>query len=84
LIESPSIIVPALSSCLIHQTTAKLGAEVVLQCKGNSLLAYQTIALGKVVVFTLSALENDLEVRPYWSDPDWVRWSAPFLSAVLP
>jgi uncharacterized membrane protein len=70
-------------SCLIHQTTAKPGAQVVLRCQGHPLLAYQTVGLGKVVVFTGTALENDLQVRPYWSEPDWARWSTQFLSAIL-
>jgi len=31
-----------------------------------------------------TALENDLKVRPFWSEPDWARWSAQFLSALVP
>jgi len=71
-------------SYLMHQTTARQDAQVVLQCHGNPLLAYQKVGLGKVVVFTGTAVENDLKVRPFWSDPDWARWSAQFLSAVVP
>jgi uncharacterized membrane protein len=71
-------------SYLIHQTTAKQGAQLVLRCQGNPVLAYRKVGLGKVVVFTGTALENDLKVRPFWSEPAWARWSAQFLSTVMP
>jgi uncharacterized membrane protein len=71
-------------SCLIHQTTAKPGARVVLKCQGHPLLAYQKVGRGTVVDFTGTALENDQKVQPFWSEPAWARWSAQFLNAVLP
>jgi uncharacterized membrane protein len=71
-------------SALIHQTTARPGARVVLQCKGCPLLAYQKVGLGTVVVFTGTALETDQKVRPFWSEPAWGQWSAQFLRAILP
>jgi hypothetical protein len=71
-------------SYLIHQTAAKPGARVVLKCQGYPLLAYQKVGLGTVVVFTGTALENDQQMQPFWSEPAWARWSAQFLNAVLP
>jgi hypothetical protein len=70
-------------SCLIHQTTAKPGARIVLQCKGSPLLAYQKVGLGTVAVFTGTGLENDLKVRPFWSEPAWGQWSTQFLRALM-
>jgi uncharacterized membrane protein len=71
-------------SYLIHQTTARPGAKVVLQCNGCPLLAYQKVRSGTVVVFTGTALEKDQKVRPFWSEPSWGQWSAQFLRAIVP
>jgi uncharacterized membrane protein len=70
-------------SFLIHQTKAKPGAKVVLQCKGSPLLAYQKVGLGTVAVFTGTGLENDVKVQPFWSEPAWGQWSSQFLSALM-
>jgi uncharacterized membrane protein len=71
-------------SYLIHQTTAKPGAQVVLQCEGNPLLAYHKVGKGTVVVFTGTGLETEQKLRPFWSEPSWAEWSAQFLSAIGP
>jgi uncharacterized membrane protein len=71
-------------SYLIHRTTARPEARVVLQCNGCPLLAYQKVGLGTVVVFTGTGLENDQKVQPFWSDREWGQWSTQFLRAILP
>jgi uncharacterized membrane protein len=71
-------------SQLVHQTTAKPDAQIAIQCNGYPLLAWQKVGLGKVVVFTGMAVETDLKVQQFWSDPDWARWSTQFLRAVMP
>jgi uncharacterized membrane protein len=71
-------------SYLIHRTTAKPGAKVVLRCNDCPLLAYHKVGLGNVVVFTGTGLENDQKVQPFWSERAWGQWSAQFLSAMLP
>jgi hypothetical protein len=71
-------------SYLIHRTTARPEARVVLQCNGCPLLAYQKVGLGTVVVFTGTGLENDQKVQPFWSDRAWGQWSTQFLRAILP
>jgi uncharacterized membrane protein len=71
-------------SYLIHQTTAKPGAKVVLKCNGHPLLAYRKVGSGTVVVFTGTGLETEQKVQPFWSEPAWARWSAQFLKSVLP
>jgi uncharacterized membrane protein len=70
-------------SFLIHQTTTKPGASIALQCKGSPLLAYQKVGKGTVAVFMGTAVETDLKVQPFWSEPDWAPWSKQFLSALM-
>ena len=70
-------------SYYIHRTTVKQGAHVVLRCKDRPVLAYQKVGLGKVVVFTGTALENDGKVKPFWTDPAWSQWSARFLQSMV-
>jgi uncharacterized membrane protein len=68
---------------LMHQTAAKPDAQIALQSGGHPLLAWQNVGSGKVIIFTGTALENDLKVKPFWPDPDWSRWSTQFLSAAM-
>jgi hypothetical protein len=56
----------------------------VLKCNDQPLLAYHKVGQGTVIVFTGTGLENNKKVQPFWSEPAWGRWSAQFLSAVLP
>lgn len=55
----------------------------MLRCKDRPVLAYQKVGLGKVVVFTGTALENDGKVKPFWTDPAWSQWSARFLQSMV-
>jgi uncharacterized membrane protein len=71
-------------SYVIHRTTARPDASVVLRCNGCPLLAYRKVGMGTVVVFTGTGLENDRKVRPFWSDRAWGEWSSKFLRAILP
>jgi uncharacterized membrane protein len=71
-------------SYLIHRTTARPEARVVLRCNDCPLLAYQKVGMGTVVVFTGTGLENDQKVQPFWSERAWGQWSVQFLSAILP
>jgi uncharacterized membrane protein len=71
-------------SPLMHLTTAKPDAQVVLRCKEHPLLAYRKVGRGTVVVFTGTGLETDQKVRPFWSEPAWGQWSGQFLRAILP
>jgi uncharacterized membrane protein len=70
-------------SYLLHQTTARPAARVVLECNGCPLLAYQKVGTGTVVVFTGMALATDRQLQPFWSERAWGQWSAQFLRAIL-
>jgi len=73
----------AAGSFWVHKTVAKPQAQVVLQCGKDPLLVVGKAGLGKVVVFTGTALESEAKVTPYWTDPGWGKWSEKFLGSTI-